>query len=170
MIKEEIEDLKIIEQWLKLEIKTPKKGEKLRFIEMAEKNAQITLNNKTQIKTNLLSEFKELLKLEKSPRKIESYDISNISGTHMVGAMVVLQDLAIKKNLKRIFKIKTVFTQDDPKCMEEMLERRFKHTDEKFGTLPDVIFVDGGITQIRSCEKSNGKIQSIYSSIRDDKR
>lgn len=61
-----------------------------------------------------------------------------------------MQDGYIKKNLSRRFKIKTVFGQDDPKCMAEVIERRLKHSmgenKSGFGNLPDAIFVDGGIT------------------------
>ena len=88
------------------------------------------------------------------PRKIECYDISNLSGTNMVAGMCVMQDGVIKKNLSKRFRIKEVISQDDPACMKEVITRRLKHSikDENgnFGKLPDVIFVDGGITQIRA--------------------
>ena len=90
MMREEIEDKDAVEQWLstilgkKVEIKTPKKGEKLRFVEMAENNAKVTLENKEKDKSEILLEIKEVCKLDKLPRKIETYDISNISGEYMV--------------------------------------------------------------------------------------
>ena len=103
-------------------------------------------------------ELKEVLKMEKLPRKIETYDISNISGEYTVAAMCVMQDGVIKKNLSRRFKIKTVYGQDDPRCMEEVIERRLKHSIENpkggFGELPDAIFADGGITQIRATKNA----------------
>ena len=164
MIKEEIEDKETIEQWLstilgkKVEIKAPKRGEKLRFVEMAENNAKVTLENKEKDKSEILLELKEVLKLDKLPRKIETYDISNISGEYMVAGMCVMQDGVIKKNLSRRFKIKTVYGQDDPRCMAEVVTRRLKHSIENpnggFGSLPDVIFADGGITQIRAIKKA----------------
>jgi excinuclease ABC subunit C len=164
MIREEIEDKEAIERWLstilnkKVEIKSPKKGEKLRFVEMAENNAKVTLENKEKDKSEILLELKDVLKLDKLPRKIETYDISNISGEYMVAGMCVMQDGVIKKNLSRRFKIKTVFTQDDPRCMEEVITRRLKHSIENpkggFGELPDVIFADGGITQIRAVQNA----------------
>ncbi len=164
MVKENIEDKEIIEEWLtktagrKIEIKSPQKGEKLRLVEMAEKNALITLENKEKEKYNILVELKEILNLEKIPRKIESYDISNISGNFIVAGMCVMQDGVIKKNLSRRFKIKTVLNQDDPKCIQEVISRRLKHSIENakggFGELPDVIFVDGGITQIKAAKQS----------------
>ena len=127
MIKENIEDKDLLEELLtnmaerKVEIKVPQKGEKLRLVEMAEKNALITLENKEKDKTTMLLELKEILKMNKLPRKIECYDISNLSGTFVVAGMCVMQDGIIKKNLSRRFKIKTVIGQDDPRCMKEVI-------------------------------------------------
>ena len=79
--------------------------------------------------------------------------------------------------MSRRFKIKTVIGQDDPKCMEEVVKRRLKHSidDENssgFGKLPDAIFVDGGITQIRAVRRAidtyNTKIK-IFGMVKNDK-
>ena len=182
MMREEIEDKDSVEQWLstilgkKVEIKTPKKGEKLRFVEMAENNAKVTLENKEKDKSEILLEIKEVCKLDKLPRKIETYDISNISGEYMVAGMCVLKDGAIKKNLSRRFKIKTVYEQDDPKCMEEVITRRLKHSIENpkggFGELPDAIFADGGITQIRATKRAIEKYNlniPVFGMVKNDK-
>ena len=94
MVREEIEDKEAIEKWLstslgkKVEIKSPKKGEKLRFVEMAENNAKVTLENKEKDKSEILLELKNVLGLDKLPRKIETFDISNISGEYMVARYV----------------------------------------------------------------------------------
>ena len=172
MIREEIEDKQIIEELLtkeagrKVEIKSPQKGEKLRLVEMAENNAKITLENKEKDRNTILTELKEVLKLDKLPRKIECYDISNLSGTNMVAGMSVLQDGIIKKNLAKRFKIKTVFGQDDPRCMKEVIKRRLIHSLDDpnggFGRLPDVIFVDGGITQIRAAVEALYELKKEY--------
>ena len=182
MLQEEFEDLEIIKEILsekvgrKVEFKIPQKGEKLRFIEMAINNAKITLENKTREKQNIILSLKETLNLEKLPRKIECFDISNISGDYMVAGMCVAIDGAIKKNLSRRFKIKTVFTQDDPRCMEEVVTRRIKHSLENpkggFGNLPDVIFADGGITQIRAIKRAIAKYNieiPVFGMVKDDK-
>ena len=182
MIREEIDDKLAIEEWLstilgrKVEIKSPKKGEKLRFVEMAENNAKVTLENKEKDKSEILLELKEVLKMEKLPRKIETYDISNLSGEFMVAGMCVMQDGVIKKNLSRRFKIKTVYGQDDPRCMEEVITRRLKYSIENpkggFGELPDVIFADGGITQIRATKKAIEKYNldiKVYGMVKNDK-
>lgn len=183
MIQEEIEDKEIIQEWLtnsagrKVEIKTPQKGEKLRFVEMAENNAKITLENKSKDKFEVLNEFKEVLSLDHLPHKIETFDISNISGTHIVAGMCVAQDGIIKRNMSRRFRIKTVYGQDDPRCTEEVVTRRIKHSLENpkggFGMLPDLILADGGITQIKAIKRalSTYNLQDqipVYGMVKDD--
>ena len=172
MIREEIEDKELLQDLLtkeakrKVEIKTPQKGEKLKLVEMAENNALITLENKEKEKNTILTELKEVLNLKKLPRKIECYDISNLSGTNIVAGMCVMKDGIIRKDLARRFKIKTVFRQDDPKCMKEVIARRLIHSIEEpegsFGNLPDVIFVDGGITQIKAALEAIGELKVKY--------
>ncbi|MBR0490907.1 MAG: excinuclease ABC subunit UvrC [Clostridia bacterium] len=182
MLQEELDDKALLEQWLsteagkKVELKNPKKGEKLRFVEMAENNAKVTLENKEKDRSEILLELKDVLGLEKLPHKIETYDISNISGEFTVAAMCVLQDGVIKKNLSRRFRIKTVFGQDDPRCTNEVITRRLKHSIENpkggFGELPDVIFADGGITQIRAIKeavKSYNLEIPVFGMVKDDK-
>ena len=207
MIKEVLENEEVLEKWLstiaghKVEIHSTKRGQKLKFVEMAENNAKVTLENKEKQKNNILLELKEVLKMDKMPRKIETYDISNISGNFMVAAMCVLKDGEIKKNLSRRFRIKTVLTQDDPRCMEEVITRRLAHsveepnneqleasTDNKvviddkvhkvstknqaFGELPDAIFADGGITQIRAIRRAIDKYNvpvKIFGMVKNDK-
>ena len=183
MVKETIEDKELIELLLtqkaehKVEIKLPQKGEKLRLVDMAENNAYITLNNKEKDKYNVLTELKEVLKLDKYPRKIECYDISNISGNFIVAGMCVMENGVIKKNLSKRFKIKSVVNnQDDPKCMNEVIYRRLQHSingrNDGFGALPDVIFVDGGITQIRSAKQALYDLNlniPIFGMVKNDK-
>ena len=183
MVREELEDQQAIEQWLskeagrKVEIKSPKKGEKLRFVEMADNNAKITLENKERDRSELLVELKEVLGLDKLPRKIETFDISNISGEYMVAGMCVMVDGTIKRNMSRRFKIKTVLTQDDPKCMQEVVTRRLKHSIDNgnssgFGKLPDAIFSDGGITQIRAIKQAVKSLEldiPVFGMVKNDK-
>ena len=182
MCKYNIEDKELIEVLLtqnanrKVEIKIPQKGEKVKLVEMAENNAKITLDNKEKDNYNVVNEIKEVLNLEKAPRKIETFDISNISGEYMVAGMSVLLDGIIRKNMARRFKIKTVFGQDDPKCMNEVITRRLKHSIENpnggFGKLPDLIFVDGGITQIHAAQeavRSLGLNILVYGMVKNDK-
>ncbi len=183
MIQDNIEDKEIIEEWLgdkakrKVEIRVPQKGEKQRFVEMAIRNAKITLENKSKDKMEILTELKDVLLLDKLPRKIETFDISNISGEYIVAGMCVAEDGIIKRNLSRRFKIKTVIGQDDPKCTEEVVTRRLKHSIEDpkggFGVLPDLILADGGITQIRAIKRALKKYDLqdkilVYGMVKDD--
>lgn len=94
----------------------------------------------------------------------------------MVAGMCVMIDGVIKKNLSRTFKIKTVFSQDDPRCMEEVITRRLSHSinkeDKGFGKLPDVIFADGGITQIRATKTAIKKYElniPVFGMVKNDK-
>lgn len=182
MLKETIDDKELLEKSLSevigrnVEIKSPQKGEKLRLVEMAEGNAKITLENNEREKYSVVNELKKVLSMDKLPRKIESYDISNLSGQYVVAAMCVLQDGIIKKNLSRTFKIKTVIGQDDPRCMQEVITRRLKHSLENpnggFGELPDAIFVDGGITQMKAAKEAMavyGLDIPLYGMVKDDK-
>ena len=182
MLQLEIDEKEVIEKLLsdkagrKVELKSPQKGEKLRFVEMAQRNSKITLENKLKDKNSILEELKATLKLESLPRKIEMYDISNISGEFIVAGMIVAQDGIIKRNLSGRFKIKTLFQQDDPRCMEEVITRRIKHSIDEpnggFGKLPDIIFADGGITQMRAVRRaidSYGVDIKLFGLVKNDK-
>lgn len=94
----------------------------------------------------------------------------------MVAGMCVLQDGIINHKLSRRFMIKTVLTQDDPRCMEEVIQRRLKHSIKDanggFGKLPDAIFVDGGITQIKAARGVIDKLGldiKLYGMVKNDK-
>ena len=191
MLRQNLSEKIILEEWLsdkvnrKVEIKIPKIGEKIKFIEMAENNAKITLENKQQGKYDVLLELKEKLNLEKLPNKIESFDISNISGTYIVAGMCVAINGQINRKLSRRFKIKNVFGQDDVACMKEVLERRLKHSmpiqepetnsktrNNSFGDFPDLILADGGITQIRAIKEVIDKLNlniPVFGMVKNDK-
>ena len=182
----EIEDMELIKQHLitlnkgrNVEFKIPMKGEKMRFIEMAEKNALISLQNKTDViqNNNTISKLKDLLNMDTLPIRIESYDISNISGTDTVAGIVVFENGKPKKNEYRRLKIKTVIGQNDIMCMKETLERRLKycigeHEKNPFGRTPDLILMDGGITQVRIAKEvlHNLKLNiPVYGLVKNDK-
>ena len=181
MMRYELEDKELIENWLsekngkKVTIKNPQKGEKLHFVEMAEMNSKITLENKLKDKTEILTELRDVLELEHMPLKIESFDISNISGDYIVAGMVVAINGELKRNMYRRFKIKTVLGQDDPACTKEVVSRRVKHSIENpkggFGTLPDLILADGGITQIKAIKEAlveNSLDIPVFGMVKDD--
>jgi excinuclease ABC subunit C len=172
----DIVDSELLEEWLtakkgsKVWIKVPKRGEKVQFLELVEKNAKMTLE---QFKMKLLrdkelhkvalNELTDLLNLEEVPHRIEAYDISNIQGVDSVGSMIVFEDGKPKSGDYRRFKIKTVKGANDYESMREILQRRFKHgmeeikniqernlffSDGKFSVFPDLILMDGGRGQV----------------------
>ena len=182
MLRYDLEEKEVLEKWLsekgnrKVELKSPQRGEKLRFVEMAELNSRITLENKVKDKTDILIELRDTLELDEIPFKIESFDISNISGSFIVAGMCVAQNGVIKRNLSRRFKIKTVYDQDDPRCMKEVVTRRIKHSLEDpkggFGSIPDLILADGGITQIRAIKEALDEVGvyiPVYGMVKNDK-
>lgn len=99
--------------------------------------------------------------LGKEIHRVEFYDVSNIQGELATASMVVFDGKAINKKEYRKFKIKTVLGSDDPRMMEEVLMRRFKHSVSEDGEkwpMPDLIIVDGGITQLGAAMK----VLSVY--------
>ena len=183
LLPQEIEEAKIIKQWLtqkrgdqKIEIKIPQRGKKKDLIKMATENANETLNAlQTQWETNKhrqtksLAELQTALELENPPNRIECYDISNTQGTAITASMVVFEQGIPNKKLYRRFNIRTVHGKgDDFASMEEALKRRFKRwlsaqeepdtpgkkKDLSFSRLPDLLIVDGGKGQLSSAVKA----------------
>lgn len=150
LLAEEINDKTLIEEWLsdlrgnKVHIKVPQKGVKLRLVKMAEKNAEIIEHQKKTLENSMI-ELKKYLKLEKLPRVIEGYDISNISGKFAVGSKVSFKDAKPNKKRYKQFKIETPGPNDFA-MMKELLTRRLKliETDPE----PDLIVIDGGKGQL----------------------
>ncbi len=139
IVEAEPDDKLVVQSWLKekrggaVSITAPKRGEKLRLIEMVKQNAQevleqqrikwLTDSQKTQL---ALEELQEALNLAAPPQRIECYDISNTQGTNSVGAMVVFEAGRPKSSEYRRFKIKTVEGPNDFASHQEMLRRRFR--------------------------------------------
>lgn len=163
MLQEEIEDSEVISQWLsgikkrKVNIITPKKGDKEKLVELAYRNAQMVLiqdgekiKREQQRTVGAMEEIAGWINLS-GVRRVEAYDISNTSGVESVGSMVVFQDGKPARNDYRKFKIKTVKGPDDYKSMKEVLTRRFKRALESsagFDIYPDLIMMDGGKGQV----------------------
>ena len=155
LLNEHIDDTELLEEWLsdlrgnKVYIKVPMKGVKLRLVNMAQKNAEIIKHQKKAMENSLI-ELKKYLKLDKLPRIIEGYDISNISGKFAVGSKVSFKDAKPNKKKYKRFKIETPGPNDFA-MMKELLTRRLKmiDTDEE----PDLIVIDGGKGQLgMACE------------------
>ena len=175
MVEYEVMESELIEKWLsekrggKVSIIVPKKGQKERLVELAHKNAAMVLTKDMEkIKreeertTGAMKQISGWLGLEDVSR-VESYDISNISGFLSVGSMVVFDDGKPKKSEYRKFRIKTVEGPNDYASMHEVLKRRFSHglmeieqlneknLSNEFGSFtkfPDLIMMDGGVGQV----------------------
>ncbi len=180
IIEDEIEDSFILEEWLssrkgqKVSIRVPQKGEKKNLVEMVRKNAVEYLEkfsdmNKRKYEKSLgaLEELKQILGLEEIPKRIESFDISNIQGVDSIGSMVVFTNGKKDKKEYRRYKIKTVIGPNDYDSMAEIVERRIK-----YGNFPDLILLDGGKGQVSSVrkvlEKNNVEIP-LWGMYKDDK-
>ncbi len=166
------EETELIENMLaklaghRTQMKVPQRGSKKRLLNLAAQNAAMHLEVKRsrkerreKAKTNALGELQEILHTETLPFRIEAYDISNISGTDNVGVMVAFENAQKLSSALRKFKIKSVEGQNDIGSMTEVLQRRLAHAQEeienetqspKFLPLPEVIFVDGGLTHVRN--------------------
>lgn len=163
-----------------LEFKIPKRGEKVKLIDMAERNAKISMQNKTDSIENegLLVELMNLLHLKELPKRIESFDISNISGTDTVAGIVVFENAKPKKSDYRRLKIRTVEGQNDVGCMREVLMRRLKYCKEDFdgkspySSSPNLILMDGGISQVRVAKnvvREYGLTIPVFGMVKDGK-
>jgi excinuclease ABC subunit C len=153
LLSHTIEDAELIEQWLtekkqtKVSIEVPLKGKKRGLIAMAEENARFAMRtelDKEDVATRSLEELQETLSLKNFPRVIEGFDISNISGTHAVGSMVVFENAKSAKEKYRRFKIKTVEGIDDYAMITEVMTRRYARLLDENLPLPDLILIDGG--------------------------
>ena len=190
MIKYDIEDKEILEKIFskqvgrKVEILSTKIGQNLRFVELAEKNAKISLNNRNRNSLNILNELKEKLNLERLPKRIEMYDVSNLSGTNTTSAMVVADGAKLKRNLSRRFNLEKINIVDDVLATKETIKRRIEHNlrgGQGLGELPDLIIADGGINQINAIIDEIDRIKkemlddelsldiAVYGLIKDEK-
>lgn len=169
LIQEEISDHSIMEQWLsmkkgsKVSLKVPQKGTKHNLLELAQKNAEISLEQfgeqmkKEELRTKgALGEIAQVIGIQKDIFRIEAYDISNTQGIQSVGSMVVFEGGKPKRSDYRKFKIKTVIGPDDYGSMREVLERRLRRLNENsensFSKKPDLILIDGGKGQVSTAE------------------
>ena len=196
-VQQEFEEMGLVKEWLtkrrgqSVKFVIPKKGQKERLVELAAKNAMLVLSqDKEKIKREELrtigamNQIGEWLDLG-HVRRIEAFDISNISGFESVGSMVVYEDGRPKRNDYRKFKIKTVQGPNDYASMEEVLTRRFEHGleelqemgeqgTERFGSFtrfPDLIMMDGGKGQVNVALKVLGELRldiPVCGMVKDD--
>ena len=146
-------DSNLISDYFNITVKIPERGEKYKLIEMANKNAEITLNNEFEMierdenRTYVANqELRQILNLDKLER-IELFDNSHLFGTYSVSGMVVFIDGKPAKNEYRKYKIK-IDTNDEYGMMREVIYRRYFRVLKDNLIPPDLVIVDGGIGQI----------------------
>lgn len=153
----DIEEKGIIEKWLSekkekaVRIVKPERGEKIKLLEMAGKNAELALKDRLGLEestTRILEELSDTLHLKNLPQRIEAFDISNTGGKEAVASMVVFESGRPKKADYRHFRIKTVEGANDYGMMAEVLLRRYSRLVSGEENLPDLIMVDGGKGQL----------------------
>ena len=142
----------------------PKQGVRKQLLELAHSNAYDAMTKYgTQDERKVLrtvgavKQLGEILNMKTLPVRMECYDISHISGTDKVASMVVFENGEPKKSHYRKFKIKTVEGNNDFACMKEVLTRRLlklDDEDESFGTLPDLLVIDGGKGQLEYAKEA----------------
>ncbi len=151
-----------------VEITLAKQGDKARLLKMAKENAADYLEksvdkikHKDDMTVNACKRLQQILGLERYPRRMECYDISNVSGVDKVGSMVVFIDGEADRSSYRRFRIKTVEGANDFASLQEVLTRRLEKLgtdeEEKFPK-PDLIIIDGGKGQLSSVKEVFGKM------------
>jgi len=178
MLPEEIDDHEVLAEWLgekrggKVYIRIPQKGMKEKLVELAQKNAELVLSqDKEKIKREELRTIGAMNQIGSwiglsGIKRVEAYDISNISGFESVGSMIVYENGRPKRNDYRKFRIRTVQGPNDYASMREVLLRRFSHGLEEtkkmqaeggdlamgsFTRFPDLLMMDGGRGQVNIC-------------------
>lgn len=185
LLDEPIENTELLERYLsdkcghRVHISVPQRGALLRLTTLAKSNASEHLSlrvGRTGKEITALEELAKALGLEKPPRFIECYDISNFGSSDMTCGMVVYENGRPCKRFYRKFAIKTVHEQNDYACMCEAVERRFKRylegEDEGFSTLPDLILLDGGkghVATVTPVVRALGINVPIYGLVKDSK-
>ncbi len=166
-----------IAQWLsevrgsRVTVKVPQRGDKRALIETVGRNAQQSLarhkvarSGDLTLRSQALQELQDTLELEDAPLRIESFDISHVQGSDVVGSMVVFEDGLARKSEYRRFIVRQG-TGDDTAAMHEVLTRRFRHLTQapapaapedgrpaKFAYPPNLVVVDGGLPQVRAAQ------------------
>lgn len=179
----EIEDAELFSQLLeqqfgrKAHLHVPQRGDNLRLVELACKNAfeeaerATSREEKYSATLNLLGKMLAMA----PPMRIESFDISNISGTDIVASMVVFEDGKPKKKDYKRFKIEALTDQDDYASMAQVIRRRFAHYkdgDSGFENAPDLILIDGGVAHARVAVDALAQLNlsmNVFGMVKDDR-
>ncbi len=158
-------------------LRIPQRGDNVRLVELANKNAYEEaqrLTDKDERNNAILAMLGKMLSIP-TPMRMESYDISNISGTDIVASMVVFQEGKPKKSEYKRFRLEGMDNQDDYASMHQVLTRRFRHYqagDKGFDASPDLLLIDGGIAHAkvaRTVLDELGLDFPIFGMVKDDR-
>jgi len=162
----------------RVHIRVPQRGDNVRLVELANKNAAEEaerVTSKEERNAGTLDLLQKLLGLAHKPVRMESYDISNTAGTDTVASMVVFSDgKPLKRDYKR-FKIRGLDDQDDYASMHQVITRRFSHykqQDKGFETAPDLLLIDGGVPHAQTAENALRELDlsfPVYGMVKDNR-
>ena len=179
----EIEDAELFSQMLeqkfgrKPHLHVPQRGDNLRLVELSCKNAfeeAQRMTDKEEKHSATLTLLGKMLAMD-PPKRIESFDISNISGTDIVASMVVFEDGKPKKKDYKHFKVEALTNQDDYASMAQVVRRRFSHYKDAttgFETAPDLLLIDGGVAHARVAVEALAQLElrmNVFGMVKDNK-
>ena len=179
----EMEDGALFAQYLeqksqrKVRIHVPQRGDNMRLVELACKNAfeeALRLTGSEERVSAAVTMLGKMLRMD-PPQRIESFDISNISGTDIVAAMVVFVDGKPRKSDYKRFQIQLLDGQDDYASMRQAVTRRFAHYkagDKGFTERPSLLLIDGGVTHAQTALKALHELQldiPVFGMVKDDR-
>ena len=167
----EFEDRELLEELLsvragrRVEIATPHRGQKRAFLELVEKNARHSFEQRFRVlkpsSKAIVEAVQNALNLPEAPRRIECFDISHIQGSDTVASMVVWENGQMRKSDYRKFIVRGETGNDDFASMREVVERRYRRLQEEKKALPGPILIDGGIGQLHAAAQALEKLEII---------
>jgi excinuclease ABC subunit C len=149
----------------RVEILMPQRGAKHAFLELVEKNARHSFEQRFRVlkpsSKAIVEALEQALNLPEPPRRIESFDISHLQGSDTVASMVVWEDGRMKKSDYRKFIIRGEWGNDDFASMKETVERRYRRLQEEKKPFPGLILIDGGVGQLHAAGAALEKLEVI---------
>src|ERR1700688_2245959 len=153
----------------RVEILMPQRGAKHAFLELVEKNARHSFEQRFRVlkpsSKAIVEALEQALGLPEPPRRIESFDISHLQGTDTVASMVVWEDGRMKKSAYRKFIVRGDWGNDDFAGMREIIERRYRRLQEEKKPFPALILVDGGLGQLHAAAAALEKLEVINQAV-----
>jgi len=172
----DFEDRVLLEDWLserrsrKVEIRTPQRGAKREMMDLVNRNARLSFLQRFRAAmpspATISKDVEEVLDLEKPPRRIECFDISNLQGSDVVASMVVWEDGRMKKTDYRRFIIRSLSgLPDDFQSMREVVTRRYKRIQDEGLSMPDLVLIDGGLGQLHAAQSALDELNIVDQSL-----